>query len=275
MSWPLIDSHCHFDFADFDADREAVWAAAQANGIGALLIPGYEPTQWPRAKRLCIDQPHWYYTVGLHPWAIESYMTAADQSIEATCFSLDTQLTKALHSNEGDNGQAVAVGECGLDRQLDIALELQIAFLRLQIGAANTHNKPIILHCVKAHNEMLQLLKACPPQCGGVLHAFSGSYEMAMQYWRRGIRLGVGGVITYSRAKQSREAILRMPLEALLLETDAPSMPLHGRQGGRNSPEYLHEVAQKLAVIRSESFEEIALKTSQNFYDLFSIARSK
>src|SRR5690606_13153989 len=130
----------------------------------------------------------------------------------------------------------------GLDANIDASMALQLLVLRAQLEVAAKCDKPVILHCVKAHNQLLEALDTSGVK-RGVIHAFSGSSELAEQYWRRGFYLGIGGTITYERALKTRRAVQQLPLEALLLETDAPDMPMAGKQGERNSPEYLPEVA--------------------------------
>ncbi|RYZ90248.1 MAG: TatD family deoxyribonuclease, partial [Moraxellaceae bacterium] len=130
---------------------------------------------------------------------------------------------------------------------------------------------PLIIHCRKAHNELLQQLKHYHFEAGGVIHGFSGSYDMAMQYWSMGFRLGIGGTITYERANKTRQAVKRLPLESLVLETDAPDMPLHGKQGEPNSPVNIIAIAQMLANLRGESLEIIAAQTTLNAQQLFKI----
>lgn len=132
-------------------------------------------------------------------------------------------------------------------------------------------NKPVILHSVRAHHYLLPILKKYRPQRGGVIHAFSGSYETAKQYWDAGFYLGIGGTISYERAAKTRAAVQQMPLESLVLETDAPDMPLQGTQGQRNSPEKLLEIAHCLAALRAQSVEQIAQQTSANTWKLFGI----
>lgn len=256
MTFSLIDSHCHLDFEVFDRDREALWSRCRSQGIHQLVIPGTDPDQWVRARSLC-ESPHldWYFAAGMHPW----WLDRAGEDWESACRDF------LAHP------RCVAVGECGLDKHIDTPMSEQEALLEVHLEMARACDKPVILHCVKAHNELIRRLKRHRFSRGGVVHAFSGSADIAQTYWQMGFRLGVGGVITYERARKTRAAVSRVPLEALLLETDAPDMPVSGRQGERNSPEFLPVIAQTLAGLRGCPVEQVARQTTDNTRQLFRI----
>jgi TatD DNase family protein len=260
----FFDSHCHFDFTAFDADRSAVWQTCQQLGVQRLLIPGVAPAQWEVAEQMCNQYPGLCYAVGIHPWWIEQ-LELVDQTKQQ-------QLVDLLHRTFTFAPKfCVAVGECGLDKTIVTSLDLQQNLLILQIELANHFRKPVIVHCVKAQNELIALCKHHRPRYGGVIHAFSGSYEMARQFVDLGFCLGIGGTITYGRAQKTRAAVKRLPLECLLLETDAPDMPLYGRQGARNSPEFIPLVAQALADLRGIALAEVAAVTWNSATQLFGI----
>lgn len=252
----LIDSHCHFDFEAFDADREAVWRDCRARGLTGLIVPGTDPVQWQRARDLSHSRDGIWFSVGLHPWWLGC---AAGQDWEAPLAALL------------QDPKCVALGECGLDKLIDTPMAEQERLLTRQLELAREWDKPAILHCVKAHNPLIRLLKQHPLPRGGVVHAFTGSTEIAETYWKMGFRLGVGGSITYPRARKTRAAVAVLPEQALLLETDAPDMPLAGRQGERNSPQYLEVIARELADLRQVSVEQISRQTSVNARQLFGL----
>ncbi|WP_347330396.1 TatD family hydrolase [Marinimicrobium locisalis] len=252
----LIDSHCHFDFEAFDEDRSDIWSRCRSLGIRQLLIPGTEPRQWERARALCETTAGWYFAAGVHPWW--QHKVREDEWLDPCRRALATS-------------RCVAVGECGLDKFTDTPMAEQEKLLEQHLQLASERRLPIVLHCVKAHNELIRWLKRYPLERGGVIHAFSGSADIAETYSQMGFRLGIGGTITYERAKKTREAVSRVRLEALLLETDAPDMPLCGRQGERNSPEYLPEVARVLAELRGLSLAELAAATGENTRLLFGL----
>lgn len=258
----LIDSHCHFDFADFDGRRDSLWQACLDADVQALIMPGVEPAQWQRMQALTQQLPGTYYAVGLHPWWIERSGLTVDQ--------LQQQLRDWLDQYP----EVVAIGECGLDGGLNVPVDNQIPFLDAQLALAKDCQLPVILHGYKAHQPLLERLKRYGLANGGVIHGFSGSLELAMSYWRLGFRIGVGGTVTYPRASKTRKAVTGLPLEALVLETDAPDMPLHGYQGQPNSPVKVAEVAQCVAELRGESVELVCEKTSQNSLALFGLLKS-
>lgn len=252
----LIDSHCHFDFSAFDSDREQVWEQCQQLGTQRLLIPGVSPEQWAHARKLCQDNDGLVYAAGLHPWWLEKV-------------TLDAQALSEAIRAELKQPSCHAIGECGLDALQDMPVEQQLPLLEVQLQLAAELQVPIIIHCVRAHNPMIRALKQHQFAAGGVIHAYSGSYEQAMQYWQMGFYLGVGGTITYERAKKTRDAVSRLPLDALLLESDAPDMPLEGHQGERNTPAAITDVAQMLADLRGEAVTRVAQQTSANARRLF------
>lgn len=272
----FFDSHCHFDFAEFTADRAALWQACNQLGITHLLMPGVAPGQWQQAAQLCAHYTGIYYAAGIHPHWIERQQwfkkNAAGLLDEQTQEKIIALIRAELgQSSESGDLFCVAVGECGLDKMIATPMELQQQLLAIHIDIANQLHKPLIIHCVRAHNELITLLKKHKTTFGGVIHAFTGSYETARQYVDMGFSLGVGGAITYERAQKTRVAVTKIPLEYLLLETDAPDMPLQGGQGQRNSPEYIPQIAQVLAKLRGVDCAEIAAATRKNALALFAL----
>lgn len=254
----MIDSHCHLDFSPFDEDREEVWRQCLALGIEQLVIPGVEPVQWSKAAEISERFEGIYYAAGLHPWWVADWQA-------------ESQSLTALLAAELENDRCLAVGECGLDGLIEIPLEQQLPVFEEQLSLADSLNKPVIIHVRKSHQQVLGLLKRHSLKAGGVVHAFSGSLELAQSYWQQGFYLGVGGAITYPRANKTRQAIAQMPLASLLLETDAPDMPLSGQQGQRNSPIYLPKVAAQLAQLKQCSLADIQQKTTDNSRRLFQL----
>ncbi len=270
----FFDSHCHFDFAEFNADRAALWQACRGLGVAHLVMPGVTPEQWQTAAQLCGQYEGLYYAVGIHPhwveqqrWFVRNAAGLLDAPTQEKIIAL--MHDSLLQSYREGKTHCVAIGECGLDKRFATPMALQEQLLNIHIDMANQCDKPLIVHCVHAHNQMIALLKNNKPHSGGVIHAFSGSYDIAQQYVGFGFYLGVGGTITYERAQKTRAAVTKIPLEYLLLETDAPDMPLQGKQGQRNSPEYIPQVAQVLADLRGTSIDEIAVATSRNAMGLF------
>jgi TatD DNase family protein len=265
----LIDSHCHFDFDEFDDKREDTLKACLSAGVNALIIPGVDIDQWARVCELTRRfEQQVFGGVGLHPWWIEKFIAdnqgQANNQIAATLESLIIQQCEQVH--------CVAIGECGLDGSISCSMARQQPLFETQIEIACERSLPMIVHAHKAHNQVLRLLSQYRPEAGGVIHGFSGSYELAQQYWKLGFRLGVGGVITYERAQKTRAAIGSMPLESLLLETDAPDMPLNGLQGQPNSPVQLPAIARCLAELKNISVAEVGAATYKNTLELFKLS---
>ena len=227
------DTHCHLDFPDFDNDRDALLATGRERGVRRILIPGVTASQWPGLQRLAASSDALHYGLGLHPWFLSSHR-------EDDLSELDRLLQSSA---------AVAVGEIGLHGPSG-NMDRQVHLLEAQLELARSHQLPVILHQVGAHNELVRCLKRVAPPCGGSLHAFSGSFEMAQEYRNFGLHLGIGGVITYPRARKTRRAVARLPAETLVLETDGPDMPLCGFQGVRNSPLQIPAVFRALCALR-------------------------
>lgn len=261
----FIDSHCHLDFLE---DPAGAAAAAQVAGVGRIVVPGGVPAQWATLLALRDGSEGRAgiagvaIAAGLHPM----WITAWDVETRDPA-----RLADALYAWQARHG-GVAIGECGLDLVIDTPLAEQERLLAAQLALAVELELPLILHCRRAHNPLLRLLKQHRPPRGGVLHAFSGSRELAREYWALGFYLGVGGTITYPRANKTRNTLAEMPLEALLLETDAPDMPLNGRQGQPNLPQFVPEVAAALAALKGVSVADIAAQTTDNSRHLFQLA---
>ncbi len=253
----MIDSHCHLDFSAFDNDRSQVLQRCKSLGISRIIVPGTQSSTWQQLISLCDSYKELEYTLGIHPFFIKSAMEEDLQTLESL-------LEKHKHSVK-------AVGEIGLDFSTDTFKHKQIDFFQKQLYSANKHGLPVILHHRKSHNEIIQILKNTAVEKGGVVHAFSGSYHEACTYIDLGFKLGVGGTITYQRARKTRDVIKRVPIDSILLETDAPDMPIYGRQGQRNSPEFLPEILVVLSSLKSIAESEIAEITTQNSHQLFNL----
>lgn len=262
----LIDSHCHFDFEPFDSDPKHYLALAHSAGVGKIIIPSVGQRNWQRVQSLCSQFDELFYALGLHPFFSEEHGSGALEGLKQ-------QLAKAVADTGKNASKCVAVGECGLDFAIVGAdREQQIELLRAQLKLANQYALPVILHCRKAFPELLRLLKQHPPSAGGVYHGFSGSLPQAQQLIELGIKIGVGGTITYQRANKTRNTIAALPLATLMLETDAPDMPVAGFQGQPNRPDRLCNIIEALADIRPESQSEIELATSLTTAELFRIS---
>jgi len=272
-----IDSHCHLDFNALRQDLPRLLNAAAQASITAIVIPGVCPEQWLEARTLVTtlsplslnskaERPRLYSAAGLHPWWIDGYLQAAETG-PAVARRLECELRAWIVEQD-----PIALGECGLDGAIDTPLELQQRLFECQLRLAAEFSLPLILHVRRCHNEVIRCLDALGSgKVKGVVHGFSGSEQQAREYWRRGFALGVGGAITYERAKKTRRAFAELPLEALMLETDAPDMPLSGYQGQVNTPLQLPEVAQVLADLRGLAMAQVAEQTSINTRRVFNL----
>lgn len=253
----MIDSHCHFDFSVFDHDRDDILQRCITAGIKKIVVPGTQASTWSKVTSLCEKYNELEFALGIHPFFISS-------ATEDDLRTLENRIEENRHS-------IVAIGEIGLDFAATETHSKQVEFFQHQLTIANKNNLPVIIHHRKSHNELIRLLKVTPIDKGGVIHAFSGSYYEAKTYLDLGFRLGVGGTITYQRASKTREVIKKLPIESLLLETDAPDMPIYGRQGQRNSPEFLPEILQALCDLKSMDKTEVVEKTSLASIQLFDL----
>ncbi|MGB0732241.1 MAG: TatD family hydrolase [Pontibacterium sp.] len=251
----LIDSHCHLDFADFEHDLAHVLSSARGRGVTKFIVPGVMADRWQRQIAMA-KQWGLHYALGMHPCFMQSHLPE-----HVACLD-------ALLASE----QAVAVGEIGLDAFIPNAdLNAQQSLLDAQLNLAKSHNLPVILHVRKAHDQMLKTLRQVKLAQGGVVHAYSGSLQQAEQYIALGFKLGIGGTVTYPRANKLRKIVASLPLDACLLETDAPDMPLCGYQGERNLPERVVNVAEVLAELKGCHVTEVARMTKQSTAKLFKL----
>ena len=252
----IMDSHCHLDVADFDADRQTVLADCRAQGVSRIVVPGIVASGWDNLLQVCRQHKGLYPALGLHPVYLDEH--GADD-------------LKMLQQRLVDAPDVVAVGEIGLDFFLpDLDRQRQIELFEAQLTIANTAELPVILHVRKAHDQVISILKRFRPK-GGIVHAFNGSLEQAQQYIGLGFKLGFGGMITYERSKKLRSLAKQLPLESLVLETDAPDMSGQPCRGKRNSPQYLPQYLAALAELRGEPAEHVAAVTTQNAMTVLAI----
>lgn len=250
----LIDSHCHLDFDVLHEQIDEVMARANAAGVMAFLVPAVKAANWQKVLDLSVTYPNVYPAVGFHPYFLADYQPKQM-----------AQLKQCLTGNS----QVIAVGECGLDKMIDVPFTLQLEVLEQQLLLAKQMKLPVILHCRKAHNELIVLLKKIGLPRGGVIHAFSGSEALANSYIKMGFKIGVGGVITYPRAQKTRNTIAKLPLNCILLETDAPDMPIYQQKGQINEPENIKGVLKTLAMLKNKTKVDVSSEIYSGFYELF------
>ena len=250
---PLIDSHCHLDAAQFDGDRDAVMRRAHAAGVAAQVLPAVTAASWPKLREVCTQWPGLYPAYGLHPMFLAEHRPA--------------HLLQLREWIERERPHAI--GECGLDFFVaDLPPEQQRLYFNGQLELARDYALPLIVHARRAVEEVIVSIKRIGG-LRGVVHSFSGSPEQARQLHDLGFMIGLGGPLTYTRANRLRRLVATMPLEQLLLETDAPDQPDSAIAGQRNEPSRLPAIVQTIAELRGQPAPEIARQTSENARRLF------
>jgi TatD DNase family protein len=249
----LFDSHCHLDDPLLRPHLPQLLAQAEAEGVGGFLIPGVAPSGWADIVSLSATSPLILPAVGLHP-------------MHAGLFS--SELLKVLR---GFSTEAVAIGEIGLDYVLPSPpRDLQQSAFRAQLKLARDSGLPVLIHCRKAFGDLLSILKE-PGIRGirGVMHAFSGSAEIAAECLRLGLYLSFGGTVTYANARRPLAALAVVPAERLLLETDAPDLAPEPHRGEVNLPAYLAPIARRVAELKGLGVVELGDITTANAGGLF------
>ncbi len=250
----LVDTHCHLDFEQFDADREAVLHAALEAGVVRVLIPGVDLATSRRAVALAERYPEVRAAVGVHPNYTQGF---SDETL--------AELRALARHPKVD-----AVGEIGIDLHWKtVSQSEQTQAFRAQLALAQDLGRPVIIHDRDAHAPVLAELSALAPMAGVVLHAFSGDAALAEAALAAGYYLGVDGPLTYKKNDDLRAIFQAAPADRILIETDAPYLTPQARRGSRNEPAFVRYVAEKLADIRGRPLAEMAAITTANAARLF------
>ncbi len=251
----LIDSHCHLDATEFDPDRADVVARARQAGVRVQVVPAVTADGWPKLREVCSGGEGLHPAYGLHPVFLDAHRS---EHLEALHGWLERE-------------RPVAVGECGLDYYVEgLDRQDQQAYFDGQLRLAREFDLPVIVHARRAVDAVIASLRRVGG-LRGVVHSWSGSEEQARQLWKLDFMLGVGGPVTYERARRLRRLVAAMPLEHLLLETDAPDQPDAEIRGRRNEPARLARVLDVVAQLRDQPPAEIARATSDNARRLFAL----
>jgi len=254
----FVDTHCHFDFPPFTGDEVPSIERAARAGVDAIIVPAIEAAYFERVLDLARRHDALYAALGLHPIVIEHHLDEHLDRLDAVLQTAEKKL--------------VAIGEIGLDLYRENPqFERQQTILDAQLRLAKRHDLPVILHSRRTHDKLAMHLKRIDLPRRGVVHGFSGSLQQAQRFIELGYHIGVGGTITYPRASKTRDVMARLPLSALLLETDAPDMPLNGFQGQPNRPEQAARVFTTLCELRPEPAAVIADALLENTRTLFGI----
>jgi TatD DNase family protein len=257
---PLIDSHAHLDFEDFDADLDGVMARARSNGVARVVAIGLwrKEGDFGNALELATRWPGFFSaTVGVHPHEC-ARVSEADWARTA-------ELALAP--------RVVGVGETGLDFHYDLSpRDVQEGCFRRSIRLAHQVGKPLVIHVREAEEDCVRVLREEGlPAAGGVIHCFTGDARAARAYLDLGLHISVAGIVTFKTAEPIREALRLVPAERLLVETDAPFLAPVPFRGKRNEPAHVRLVAEKVAEVRGQSFEAVAELTTENARRLFKL----
>jgi len=244
----LIDTHCHLDAAEFDADRDAVVARSREAGVGRIVIPAVEQANFNAVLQACARYPECVPALGMHPMYIGVHRPEHLHVLRVAI----------------EQHQPAAVGEIGLDFFVpDLDPVAQEFYFVEQLKIAKEFDLPVLLHSRKANDQILKQLRRYKLK-GGIAHAFNGSPQQADEFIKLNFKLGFGGAMTYPRALNLRRLATELPLEAIVLETDAPDMPPVFAHKQRNSPEYLAQIATVLAELRGLPLEQVIAATGNN-----------
>ena len=256
----MVDTHCHLYDEAFDADRHEAVERAVATGVDMMILPGIDSLSHSRQEALAAEYPMYFrQMMGLHPTSVNDGFEQELAIVREKLFS--------------PAANYVGVGEIGLDLYWDKTyLEQQCEVLRRQIVWARELGLPVCLHVRKAHNELFALLRDLNfGTYSGVMHCFGGSVQEAHRAVEMGFHIGIGGVVTFKNATLAAVAAA-VPLERILLETDAPYLAPVPYRGKRNESAYIPIVAAKIAEVRGISVEEVAAVTTASAYSLFSLS---
>jgi TatD DNase family protein len=253
MTCMLLDSHAHLDAPEFDGDRDAVLARARAAGVHRQIVPAVNAVGWPKLRDLCAREAGLLPAYGLHPMYLDDHR--------------ETHLVELRAWIERE--RPVAVGECGLDffvEGLDPAR--QALFFDGQLRLARDFELPVVVHARRAVDAVLAAIRRFGP-LRGVIHSYPGSADQAKRLFDLGFLVGIGGPVTYERANRLRTLAATLPIECLLLETDAPDQPDSDHRGQRNEPARLVRVLDTVAALRGMAPAELAAATTANAERLF------
>lgn len=254
----LIDSHAHLDGESFDEDRAELIEELKSSGVEFVINPGANMKSSRAVVKLVADYPMIYGAVGVHP---HDTVDMVDQDLEEL-----ERLSKAE--------KIVAIGEIGLDYYYEHSpREVQKQRFREQIALAKKVKLPIIVHERDAAQDVFDIISSeADGELRGVIHCYSGSFELAKEYIKLGFYISFAGPVTFKNAKKPKEVAAQIPLDSLLIETDSPYMTPVPYRGKRNNPSYVRYIAETIAELKGISYEEVARKTNENAKRLFGLA---
>jgi len=251
----LVDSHCHLDAGEFDGDRDAVVRRARTAGVTRQIVPAVDAAGWPKLRDVCRADAGLFPAYGLHPICLASHRPQ----------HLD-ELRQWI-----ERERPLAIGECGLDFYLDdLDADTQQFYFKGQLQIARDFDLPLVVHARRAVEAVIIAVKSIGG-LRGVVHSFAGSPEQARQLAKLDFMIGLGGPVTYPRANRLRKLAAAVPIEQLLLETDAPDQPDSTHRGQRNEPACIVNMLDAIARLRGEDPADIAAATTRNAERLFGL----
>jgi TatD DNase family protein len=253
----VVDTHCHLDMLRSGEDIGKVVSRAAARGVSHIITIGIDLKSSKKAIEIAEKHESVYASVGIHPHNVEELQDNSYDELENLC----------------ENKKVVAYGEVGLDFVKQYApRHIQLEHYIRQVELAKKVKLPLVIHDREAHDEILNILKKeAPFAAEGVMHCFSGDWQLATQILDLGFFISIPGVVTFNKAFALQEVAQKTPLDRLILETDAPFLAPDPYRGRTNIPEYMLYTAQKVADLRGISVEEVARKTTDNALKLFNI----
>lgn len=258
-SAPLVDTHAHLDFPDYDSDRDEVVERARAAGLVAIVTVGIEPGDWDKTLRIAHTYRDVYPVLGVHP-------NSADQATDEALARLESECRRPTGK------RVVALGETGLDYYRDyVSHERQREAFRAHLSLARQHDLPVVVHNRDAHEDVLDILRRDGVGTRGIMHSVSGDVPFALECINLGYMVSLAGPVTFRKAVDKHAIASAVPLDSLLLETDCPFLTPEPFRGRRNEPSYVQYTAQAIARLRGVSYEEVATVTTANALRLFSI----
>jgi len=247
MSTGLIDSHCHLDLEPLNSALQQFLQEASVAGVKSFVVPGVHPDGWPGIKKLAAENSSVVPAFGIHPMHVGS--------VAAGDFDQLSELAQ----------QGFAIGEIGLDPAYKVPLALQERVFREQLRIAARCGLPVLIHCRRVFQRVLKILREeQTARVGGIMHAYSGSVEMARDFIHLGFAISISATVTWHNAVKPLRVASELPLEHLVLETDAPDMTPERYRGNFNRPAWLTETAGRVAELRGISPEEVAMVTTGN-----------
>jgi TatD DNase family protein len=257
----LIDTHAHLDFPDFKKDLSAVLERAAARGVSAIVSVGIDEKSSSRAVAIAAETPWIWATVGIHPHESARVTPTFPRSLKELAFLPGV----------------VAIGEMGLDYYRDHSpRDVQQRIFRTQIDVAREVKKPVVIHCRDAYDDLAKIMVEKEiGRVGGILHCFSGDESFARKSLDLGLYISIAGPVTYPRADRLRDVVRMIPLDRLLVETDAPFLTPQPYRGKRNEPSFIHATYERIAALKGISPEELQRQCRRNFQRLLGISISR